>query len=213
MRFFFASLLLTIALAFGSLHAQPRQDDSSSSPIRRGIEERLRPIWRLRLSLMLDSARLAALFDSLGTTPRARIRTLMASISQKDYTPTAQEKAERDEMIKNSINYNQLFGNIPRIGLISVPMSAIGRFLGITEDVTPRIRYRLTQRSKVTVRIYSLSSEYVATVVDDTQLAGEYVYDWDLKTSDGLRAPSGDYIAEVLADGNRLLMIKRIEVP
>jgi len=212
MRLSSTALLLLLTLACTAAHAQPREDDPSS-PSRRSIEERLTPVWRLRLALLLDSARLTALFDSLGTTPRARIRALMAGITQKDYTPTAQERAARDQMIRNSVNYDQLFGNIPRIGLISAPLSAIGRFLGITEDVTPRIRYRLTQTSRVTVRVYSLTSDHIATIVDDVQGAGEYIYDWNLKTSAGIPAPSGDYIAEVLAGGSRLLLIKRIEVP
>lgn len=176
--------------------------------------ERLQLIYRLRTKIIEDSMALREYLDSLDNTPLARMRRNL-TFSSRDWMPTAGDRARRQEEIMRSQSADKILLNIPRAG-VSIPISSIARALGLVEDVSPRIKYVLRQTVRVQVSIYNLRAETVTVLVNEVQSPGEYQLDWNFLGSAGARMPSGDYVAEVIADereGRRLLLRKRIEVP
>ncbi|MFP4528342.1 MAG: FlgD immunoglobulin-like domain containing protein [Candidatus Kapaibacterium sp.] len=93
-----------------------------------------------------------------------------------------------------------------------ISMGAIGQFLGISEDVSPRIRYTLEHPSEVEVVIYSYDATVIRTLFKGQQPAGAYELDWNLRSDEGRRMPSGDYIGEVRIGKSRYVR-KRIQIP
>jgi hypothetical protein len=186
----------------------PGQFEGSS---RSGSEDpNLAPGARLRARIQRDSLALRHYMDSLNNTPLAIMKRNLA-LNASDWMPTAADRRRRDEMIRQTQSWGNPADNMPRVG-VSVPLQAIGRMLGLIEDVTPRIYYTLMNTQYVTVIIYDLRAEKVATVIDGVQAPGVYDFKWDLLDSTGHPVPSGDYIAEVIAE-KRLLLRKRIEIP
>jgi hypothetical protein len=134
------------------------------------------------------------------------------AMTMRDWMPTERDRRNRAEDIARAQDRGFLYRDIPRVPLVSIPMSAIGMALGIDEDVTPKINYTLTSTQPVTIKVYGLDANLVTTMLDVVQSPGVYRLEWDFKDSNGIRVPYGNYVAEVMA-GNRLLLRKRIEVP
>ncbi|MEI6089636.1 MAG: FlgD immunoglobulin-like domain containing protein [bacterium] len=82
-------------------------------------------------------------------------------------------------------------------GGMQIPLSAIGKFLGLVEDLSPIIRYTLDYTTKVQVVIYNMQGIVIAVLAEERQPAGNYVYNWNGKNDDGILQPPGDYIGEV----------------
>jgi hypothetical protein len=80
---------------------------------------------------------------------------------------------------------------------MQIPLEAIGKFLGLVEDLSPTIKYSLDITSKVEVVIYNMQGIVIAVLAEERQPAGNYVYNWNGKNDDGILQPPGDYIAEV----------------
>lgn len=172
---------------------------------------RLSPLTRLWYRIKSDSLLLSSYIDSLENTPQAIMKRNL-TFNPSMWMPTAADQARRAEDIARSQDWGNVYKNIPRAG-VSIPLKSIGQALGLVEDVSPRIRYTLMRTEMVSVRVYDLQSRLVATLVDDVQAPGEYSFDWDFRGSDGQRVTYGDYIVEVIAEGTRLLLRKRVEVP
>jgi hypothetical protein len=172
---------------------------------------RLSPLTRLLVRIRRDSLLLHLYIDSLDNTPQAIMRRNL-TFNSKDWMPTAADRARREEDIARSQDWGNVYKNIPRAG-ISIPLRSIGQALGLVEDVSPRVRYTLMRTEAVAVRVYDLEANLVATLVDGVQPPGEYSFDWDFNDSSGHRVHYGDYIVEVVAEGTRLLLRKRVEVP
>jgi len=173
---------------------------------------KIRPIVRLREALLRDTAAWYAFLDSLENTPEAIMQRNLA-LNPKDWMPSEADRAKRELEIRNSQDWNYIHPNgITYIPLASVPLSDIGRVLGLTEDVSPRINYTVASPENVSVKIYNLSAELVSTLVDALKKPGTYRMEWDMRDDQGRRAPSGDYIAEVII-GTRVAFRKRIVVP
>lgn len=72
--------------------------------------------------------------------------------------------------------------------------------------------YSINHRSKVLVEIFNTLGQHVATLVDRTMEAGNYQVTWNGKSSDGVAAPSGNYIYRLSTDGavrtKKMIMIK-----
>jgi hypothetical protein len=174
------------------------------------IRYRLDSISVLHEEIRSDHAVWRAYLDSLENTPQAVMARNLA-MTPEDWKPTAADRNRREEDIKRSQNAGDLFKN-HYVPLVSAPLAAIGRMLGLIEDVTPRIKYTLNGTRPVTVKIYTLTAEPVVTLVEGSQPPGVYSFDWDLLDAAGRRVVYGDYIAEVIVD-KVLVLRKRIEVP
>lgn len=174
---------------------------------------KINPVGPLRLVDVVkrDSVLISGWLDSLRNTPEARMKRAL-TLAPSDWMPTAADRARHADELWRAQGFDKIFQNIPRVNLVSVPMGAIWRALGIIEDVTPRIKYTLLRTDSVSVRVYNLQAELVAVVVDGSQRPGVYDFNWNMLGSDGKRVSYGDYIAEVVV-GQRLLLRKRIEVP
>lgn len=82
-------------------------------------------------------------------------------------------------------------------GAVSIPMSAIGSFLGLTEDVSPRLSYRVKQTARVQAVVYSTAALIVRRLLDVEQRPGVYELEWDGRDDKGRAMPAGDYVIEV----------------
>ncbi len=105
------------------------------------------------------------------------------------------------------------YGGLPGMGGdgISIPLSLIGSLLGLTEDVTPTIRYIVEQPTEVEIIIYSIQAIAIARILKESQNAGGHSITWNLTNEEGLRVPNGDYIAEVRI-GIQNIVRKRIRL-
>lgn len=78
---------------------------------------------------------------------------------------------------------------------------------------TTAINYRLAKSEKVTLVIYNILGEKIATLVNDKkQMAGAYEVMWDGRDDRGLQVGSGVYLYQIVAgkfvDSNKMLLIK-----
>jgi hypothetical protein len=165
---------------------------------------------RLREELRLDSLELVWLLDSLADTPQARMRRNLA-MGPDDWRPTRADRAAREAELRRAMDMDFVFPN-SYIQLFGISTGAVFRALGLVEDVTPKIKYTLERTEAVTVKIYNLEAELVATLVNGPQRPGVYDFEWDFLDAEGARVPYGNYVAEVIV-GGRLVMRKRIEAP
>jgi flagellar basal-body rod modification protein FlgD len=95
---------------------------------------------------------------------------------------------------------------------LQIPLSAIGAFLGLTEDVSPVISYSLESSAEVEVVVYSVQALVIRTLLTAKQYPGSYSITWDGKNDKGIIMPKGDYVAEVRIGKDRIVR-KRIVVP
>ncbi len=96
-------------------------------------------------------------------------------------------------------------------GAVSIPMSSIGSFLGLSEDVSPRMSYRVQQTARVQAVVYSTTALIIRRLLDQEQRPGVYDIEWDGRDDKGRLMPAGDYVLEVRI-GDRELHRKRIVV-
>lgn len=95
---------------------------------------------------------------------------------------------------------------------MQMSVGSVLTFLGLKEDVSPKIRYDLDFAAEVEIVIYSVTATVVATIYKGIQPAGSYKVTWNLRNDEGRRLPAGDYIAEVRIGKNRYVR-KRIVIP
>jgi hypothetical protein len=127
------------------------------------------------------------------------------AVDQRVLEPTARERESYNYGIAQSFTipgvYNpyKRYGGLPGIGGdgLSIPLSLIGSLLGLTEDVSPTIKYTVEQPAEVEIVIYSVQAIAITRILKAPQGAGGYSVTWDLRTDAGFRVPVGDYIAEV----------------
>lgn len=134
----------------------------------------------------------------------------LASVPQSAFNPTGVEIVQRQEAIASGMR--TVTGlSYPTSGL-RVPLDAIGQFLGLTEDVSPEIRYSLDVVSDIEIVVYSSQAKVIATLFKGKQVPGVYQINWNLRDDYGRRMPTGDYIAEVRIGENKYIR-KRIVIP
>jgi flagellar hook assembly protein FlgD len=88
-------------------------------------------------------------------------------------------------------------------------MSAIGSFLGIGEDVSPRLSYRVRQTARVRAVVYSTAALIVRRLLEEDQRPGIYEVEWDGRDDQGRLLPAGDYVLEVQIS-NETILRKRV---
>lgn len=92
-----------------------------------------------------------------------------------------------------------------------IPLSALGSFLGLAEDVSPWLEYELDVETDVRVVVYNEKALLVATIVNSTQPPGRYRYYWNGRDDTGKLQTRGDYIGEIRI-GNTKFIRKRIRL-
>lgn len=132
-------------------------------------------------------------------------------IPQTVYMPLSVEMVQRYEAIQRSQHVDGI-NSMPKVGMgAQISLEAIGMFFGVVEDVTPVIKYELTQRAEVEILIYSIQARLVRTVYKSVVAPGKYEITWNYRDDSGMKVPQGDYIAEIRIGKDRL-KVKRIRV-
>ncbi|MCS6807504.1 MAG: hypothetical protein RML40_02330 [Bacteroidota bacterium] len=152
-------------------------------------------------------------------SPQEAAIAAMNAIDPRAFLPTAQEQTFYNYGIAQSFTIPgvfdpfQRYGGLPGVGGsgVSVPLALIGSLLGLTDDVSPTIRYTVEQPAEVEIIIYSVQAIAIARILKAQQNAGGYAITWNLKNDQGLSVPPGDYIAEVRI-GKDAVVRKRIRV-
>ncbi len=119
----------------------------------------------------------------------------LSSLPKEYFLPDPTEVVQREINIANAF-YVPFVNTYSRNG-VRVNFDDIGRFLGITEDVSPEINYKLDKPTNVMVVIYSISAVVIAKLFDGNQPSGNYTLNWNGRDDNGKKMPAGDYIAEV----------------
>lgn len=165
---------------------------------------------RLWYDLALTDKNWFLLMEQREQQPINRIIEQIASIPKEFLVPDAREVAQRDIAIQNS-QYVPGVRTINNNG-VKIPFSTIGSFLGLTEDVSPKINYSLDYQSNVEVVVYSVQAVVIASLFKGVQPVGKYTFNWNGRDDNGRPMPKGDYVAEVRV-GNEKYIRKRIYIP
>ena len=128
------------------------------------------------------------------------------NIPPEFYNPSPVEVVNRQIAIENSF-YIPFVKTLPRFGTIS--FEAIGKLLGLTEDLSSNITYSLDYTTEVEVVVYSISSAVVSTMFRGRQAPGSYTLRWNGRDDTGKPMLPGDYIGEVRV-GREKYIRKRI---
>lgn len=140
--------------------------------------------------------------------PKWEIVTENLNVPTEYYIPTGREQVQRDYAIMQSQSRPQGLPQTPNTGL-QIPFSAIGDFFGLTEDVSPVLKYSLDYTTPVEIVIFSSNAKQVAVVFKGVQNPGTYKFTWNARDERGRRMTSGDYVAEVRI-GQEKIIRKRI---
>ncbi len=120
-----------------------------------------------------------------------------------------------NQVVQHEIN-RQMSQYIPGITTLSpygakISFADIGSLLGLAEDVSPVIKYRLDYYVEVEVVIYSVRAAVISTLFKGRQPPGPYKITWNGRDDKGRKMPRGDYIGEVRIGKERFIR-KRIVI-
>ncbi len=184
----------------------PEQDSAYFNAIKLNI-----PVSsRIGLSLDLHSRRIMEKMIAEQSGGIYTAQRNLSAIPPELFIPSAREQVLYDYNIQMAQTV-PFISNPSNLGL-RVPLSAIGAFLGLTEDVSPVINYKLDYAVDVEIVIYSLNAAVVAVLFEGVQPASVYTITWNGKDDKGRKVTSGDYIAEVRI-GKQKFIRKRILIP
>ncbi len=195
------------ALPGGALEIfTPEQDSAYFNDLRLSI-----PISsRIEFSLDLHSRKIMERILADQSKGFFAAQSNLASIPRELFIPSATEKFQYDYNLKMSQTV-PFISNPSDLGF-RVPLSDIGTVLGLTEDVSPVINYKLDYAVEVEIVVYSLNAVLVATLFEGVQPAGNYTITWNGRDDKGRKVPAGDYVAE-LRIGKQKFIRKRILIP
>ncbi|HYF03392.1 MAG TPA: FlgD immunoglobulin-like domain containing protein [Patescibacteria group bacterium] len=189
----------------GTTQFTPEQDSAYA----RAMRLRLPAVPRFQLDAFLFAGTYQSEQEAYENSPY-KIAERNLQLPDEVYQPSGEELTAHQYNIEQSMRV-PFVNTMPRFGL-RIPMSAVGRFLGVTEDVTPTMRYVVEYAMAVEVVVYSTQAVIIATVFKAPQSPGRYEVTWNGRDDKGRRMPTGDYIGEVrLSDGRTIR--KRIEIP
>lgn len=192
----------------------PEQDRNFYQALRTDVS----PLARFQFETRRFSAMWTAAQEMQKLSPREIALANMA-VDQRVLEPTARDRESYNYGIAQSFTIPGIYdpykryGGLPGVGGqgISIPLSLIGSLLGLTEDVSPTIRYTVEQPAEVEITIYSVQAIAIARILKAPQNAGGYAVTWNIRNDAGLQVPIGDYIAEVRI-GLQGIVRKRIRV-
>jgi len=121
-------------------------------------------------------------------------------------------------MTFNSLNGNVRFGDgdfaygeITGSSMIPTEFSLRQNYPNPFNPVT-KIEYALPKDSKVTLTVYTLTGQQIATLVNETKTAGYYQVKWNGTDNSGIPVASGIYFYHLKADGfdqtHKMLLLK-----
>ena len=182
----------------------PEQDSAYAQALRMNVPAgaRLMMLNRL-LSGNWDTYRAA-----IEATPEVAAQNVL-NLPAEVYQPSAREQALYNFHLEQSMRVP--FMRTLDLGGARIPMSAIGAMLGLTEDISPTMRFTVEQQVPVEVVVYSTQAMVIATVFRGVKMPGAYTYTWNGRDEAGKPMPPGDYIGEVRI-GNQRLLRKRIQI-
>ena len=123
--------------------------------------------------------------------------------------PDGAEQVMHDLSIDNAL-YVPFMPGRNKYG-VQIPLNAIGQLLGLSEDLSPAIKYTVDFTSQVEIVIYDVSARVIATVFKGIEQPGSYTKTWNQRDEYGRPVSRGDYIAEVRI-GDKKFVMKRIYV-
>ncbi len=132
-------------------------------------------------------------------------------IPKEILSPTAAQQVMHDYNTMQSLSVPFIRTYNPMSGL-QVSLSTIGQFLGLVEDVSPNLEYKIDYGTEVEVVIYSMKAYVIATIFKGQQSPGSYKFTWNARDDNGRRVVSGDYIGEIRI-GKEKYVRKRIYIP
>ncbi len=179
------------AQASGVEEFTPEQDSAFARALRSNLPLSTRMAWDISLSKFKWELRQKL---SEGTPWQYAVKN-MQSIPREAFIPDPREVVQFRTNIEMS-QYVPFVRNTMPYGL-HIPLSSIGQLLGITEDVSPSLKYTVDYSADVEVVIYSERAVVVATLFKGVQPPGTYNLTWNFRDDQGREMPSGDYIAEI----------------
>lgn len=126
--------------------------------------------------------------------------------------PSAQEVTQRNIAIANSMYVPGVLQRPMGTGNLQVRLSDIYKFLGLVEDVSPRVVYDVDEDTYIEIVIYSAQARVINTIFRGAQKSGRYEIIWNGRDDTGRTVANGDYIAEVRF-GTARIQRKRIVWP
>lgn len=126
--------------------------------------------------------------------------------------PSPQEMTQRAIAIANSQYVPGVLQRPMGTGNLQVRLSDIYKFLGLVEDVSPRVVYDVDEATYIEIVIYSAQARVINTIFRGGQQAGRYEIIWNGRDDAGRTVANGDYIAEVRF-GTARIQRKRIVWP
>lgn len=135
-----------------------------------------------------------AFIEAVAKTPWSIAMQNLAAIPASAYAPDPVDVTNHLNSIRQSL-YVPLVPTYMSSGL-QVSLTTIGQFLGLLEDVSPTIAYRIDAPSEVEVVVYSIQAYVVQTIFKGNQTSGLHSFTWNLRNDKGKLMPPGDYIIE-----------------
>lgn len=179
---------------------------------RRAIQMKVPPSARFRIEARMLAEQWQAYADLRGRSSLQALRTNL-DIPSEYYIPSEQERLLYQEQIAMS-RYIPGVTHATSPGAVGfqMPLSTIGRLLGLVEDVSTTITYAVEYSTMVEAVVYSTQAKVVATMFQGVQQPGKYSLTWNGRDEQGKPLPKGDYIAEVRI-GQETIVRKRMQIP
>ncbi len=122
-----------------------------------------------------------------------------------DYIPTDAFKPDPNMIVQRQENLMRAF-EVPFARTynpygVRLSFADIGSFLGLTEDYSGNIQFKVDHYTEVEVVIYSIQAVVVATIFKGHLPPGSYQRTWTGRDENGRKLPPGDYIGEVRIKG------------
>ncbi len=159
---------------------------------------------------LLASSKENAFVESMSNTEWSVAMKNLAMIPESAYKPLAVDVANYEAGIMRSF----YVPGVPlsnKMGTMQIPLSTVGRLLGLSEDVTPVINYSVTSPSDVEILVYSMQAIVLQTMFKGYQSPGSYTLTWNQRDANGKLMPRGDYVIEARI-GNKILRQKRVVI-
>lgn len=186
----------------------PEQDTAYREALRTNISSSLR--FTIATRTLSSILRTATAFHREPSPWEAAMRTM--DIPTAMFIPSGQQVVQQQINVANSMYVPGVLMRPMGTGNAMINFSDIGRFFGLSEDVSPRIRYFVDETIEVHIVVYSTQARIIATVFRGIQGPGTYEIVWNGRDERGKIVSNGDYIAEVRL-GNERLTRKRIVWP
>lgn len=132
----------------------------------------------------------------------------LAAIPAQAFAPDPVDITNQENSIRQSL-YVPLVPTYMSSGL-RVPLSTISQLLGLSENVSPAITYKLETPTEVEVVVYSLQAIVVQTIFKGNQQSGTHSFTWNLRNDKGKQMPPGDYIIEARIGKYRIVRKRTI---